>query len=145
FAIPRGDLMKKIVLSALCALAVCATGPAMAEYPDRPITVVTGYNSGGVGSAITRLFTDHLSKRLGQPIIVQDKPGASGSIGVRTVLTAAPDGYTFFSGGLNMHPLIYKNGLDLGKELEAVTMIAAVPLAFLTSTAYPLENVEDVA
>ena len=80
---------------ATAGVALFAAGSAMAQaYPNKPITIVVAYPAGGDTDAMARLYAEKLSTRLGQPVVVDNRPGASGTIGASYVSKAQPDGYT---------------------------------------------------
>src|SRR5689334_10809665 len=87
---------RQAIAAALALGVACATGPARAEssYPSKPITLVVAYPAGGDTDALARLFAEKLSARVGQPVVVDNRPGASGIIGSAYVSKAQPDGYT---------------------------------------------------
>lgn len=85
---------KKVLVA---GLALAFSGAALADYPDKPITVVVNYPAGGALDLATRAVTANLSVQLGQPVIVENKPGASGLIGAENVARQKPDGYTFLA------------------------------------------------
>ena len=109
------------------AALLLAAGAASAQYPDKPIRLVVPFAPGGVTDTSGRVVADALSKRLGQPIIVENKAGASGNIGTQQVATSAPDGYTLvlgFDGTLVINPHVFANfPLDVTKDLEPVGKI----------------------
>lgn len=86
--------------------AAAAAGPlvivrragAQEAWPSRPVTLVSPYNPGGTNDVVARLAADHLTKALGQPFVVANRPGAGGIIGVKSVIASKPDGYTLLSG-----------------------------------------------
>ena len=83
------------MVGAFVAGTLCTAAPAFAQtWPTRPITIITPYAAGGPNDAVARLLSDHLSKALGQPVIVDNKAGAGGVIGSMQVMRAQPDGYT---------------------------------------------------
>src|SRR5690349_20168052 len=84
---------------ALLLAASAVPGWASAQtYPDRPITLVNAYAEGGAGDAMARLIAEKLTTALGQPVNVENRPGASGATGAQAVARAAPDGYTLLVG-----------------------------------------------
>lgn len=137
--------MKTVLRAVLLSLSLAAAGSVGAQtFPDKPIKIITGFGPGGMGNIVTHLFAENLGRKLGQPVIVEDRPGASNSIGARAVMTAPADGYTLHMGGFNAHPALFKNGIDFSKELEPVGLAAAVPLALVTSSAHPLKTLPEI-
>src|SRR5262245_48226217 len=83
----------------LVAAAGFSTGAAMAQWkPDKPITIIVPWAAGGSTDQVTRITAAEIEKALGQKVVVVNQPGASGSIGTRNALQAAPDGYTWTAG-----------------------------------------------
>ena len=116
---------------ALAALSTAAGAAAQGAYPNRPITIVVGFSAGGTTDIIARLLSDELRKGLGQPIIIENKPGAGGNIGADAVAKAKPDGYTLLMGSvgpLAINASLYKHmPYDNLKDLAPVTLVAHVP------------------
>src|SRR5829696_5069884 len=95
-------------------LVVLPVHPAQAQsaYPNRPITIVVGFSAGGSTDIVARLIGEELRKSLGQSVVVENKPGAGGSIGAELVAKAKPDGYTLLLGSvgpLAINPTLYRN------------------------------------
>lgn len=126
-------------------------GPAMAQdaYPSRPITIVVTNPAGGVVDVFARPFSAALSKRLGQPIVVDYRPGANGNIGATYVARTQPaDGYTLLFGGIstmtiNRH-LYRSQDLNPLKELQPLTMAFQSPNALITAPKSPYRTQADV-
>ena len=98
-----------VVALALCAV-VAQPAFAQAPYPNKPIRLVVPFTPGGVTDTSGRVIAEQLSKRLGQQVIVDNRPGASGNIGTQQVATAVPDGYTLvlgFDGTLVINPHVF--------------------------------------
>jgi tripartite-type tricarboxylate transporter receptor subunit TctC len=89
----------RATFAALAALALTA-GPAAAQYPNKPITAIVPFAAGGPTDVVTRLVTEHMSRTLGQQIVVENIGGAGGTIGMTRAATAAPDGYTIAVGNM---------------------------------------------
>jgi tripartite-type tricarboxylate transporter receptor subunit TctC len=117
------------------ALAIRIVGAGAQDYPTRPITLVVPYAAGGGNDAMARIVADHMSRRLGQQIVVENRGGAGGTVATRAVARAAPDGYTLVIGGtgtLAINPTLYTNvGYDPRKDFAAVGLIATSALVIL--------------
>jgi tripartite-type tricarboxylate transporter receptor subunit TctC len=118
------------------AALVLATAPAQAQdYPTRSITLVVPYAAGGGNDAMARIVAEHMSKTLGQQIVIENRGGAGGTIATRAVAKAAPDGYTLVLGGtgtLAVNPTLYSNvGYDPRKDFAPVGLIATSALVLL--------------
>lgn len=90
----RGLLVVAVILAFAATLS-----PAAAAWPDRPVRVVVPYAPGGPVDLVSRLIADRLSARFGQTFVIENKPGANGAIGVQTVMSSPPDGYTLLMHG----------------------------------------------
>ena len=119
---------------ALClAASWLAAAPAQAQadnWPAKPIRIVVGFPAGSFTDTIARAVSDQLSKQLGQPVIVDNKPGANGAIGVGEVARSAPDGYTLLvtnSSSITINPQIYKKISYQTKDFAPVTMLLDAP------------------
>lgn len=123
-------------------------GVAAAEtYPTRPITFVVPYSAGGGTDIMARLIAEGLHKEWGQPVVVENRPGAGGNIGANRVAHSAADGYTVLvtAGALAIAPALYKHlGYDPLKDFVPVTQIATVPLLVVTSSDSPLNSIADL-
>src|SRR5260221_13925331 len=84
------------VIVALLGLLVATPPAAAQDWPTKPVKIVVPFGPGSTPDVVARLIADHLQKKLGQPFIIDNKPGASGNIGTDAVAKAAPDGTTFF-------------------------------------------------
>jgi tripartite-type tricarboxylate transporter receptor subunit TctC len=121
---------------------------AQARYPERPITLIVPYAPGGGNDVIARAVTEPMSKLLGQPIVIEHRGGAGGSVGTRQVAKAAADGYTLGLGGtgtLAIDPTLYPNvGYDPRKDFAPVGLIATSPLIVLVNQSVPARNVQEL-
>ncbi len=124
--------MKRIILSCLLGLLV-APGLtwAQAGWPSKPVRFVVPYPPGGPLDAVARLLADKLREPLGQPVVVENKPGAGGNIGADFVAKAAPDGHTLVMGAVATHainPALFpKLPYDPVRDFAPVTLVASVP------------------
>src|SRR5512132_1562601 len=109
--IPTEEDMNSWLRKALVAAIACAAIAAQAQtYPTKPIRVIVTFAPGGSSDTIARLISPRLSERLGQPIVIENRPGGGGSIGVDVVAKSAPDGYTLVvgaQGGLALNTIFY--------------------------------------
>src|SRR5258706_11182565 len=120
------------LLSILTLLSAVTSGAAaQTGYPSKPVRLVVPMAAGGNGDIITRLVGQDLTAALGQPIIIDNKPGAGGNIGADSVAKSAPDGYTLVLGAVGTHAinasLYRKMPYDIQRDFAPVTMIASVP------------------
>ncbi|MCW0209663.1 MAG: tripartite tricarboxylate transporter substrate binding protein, partial [Achromobacter sp.] len=143
--------MKFPLLSGLVVLAMCAQGvvaaPASA-YPEKPITVVVPFAAGSPTDAVARVLSDSLSKRLGQPLIVQNRPGATGMIGSEYVARSQPDGYTLLFGTNTTqvaNKYFFKNvSYDGLKDFAPVAIVGGVPHALVVNPSVPVNSVAEL-
>lgn len=115
------SIRRSLALSALAA-AACVAVPAGAQpaaYPSKPVTIVVAYPAGGDSDALARLIGEKLSPRLGQPVLIDNRPGASGVIGSAYVSRATPDGHTLLlaPNTLSIAPLVLKSGAAPGYDV----------------------------
>ena len=132
----------------LGAVASLLSGYALAQaYPNRPIRLVVGYATGGGTDIIGRMAAQYLSMRLGQSVLVENKPGAGGNIATEAVAKAAPDGYTLLLAvnNVTINPYIYKKmDVDVARELRGVGIIANSPIVLVANLNAPLKNLDEL-
>jgi len=140
-------VFKKILSAALCACALHA-GPALAAYPDKPVTIVVPFPGGQTGDIIARTIGEQLAKKLGQPFIVENRPGAGGTLGTGYAARANPDGYTLLltsTGPFAIAPSLYsKLAYQPLQDFEAVADIAATPQILATYEASGIKSIKDL-
>jgi tripartite-type tricarboxylate transporter receptor subunit TctC len=139
--------MSRLILAVLLGLT-CALGAASAQpYPSRPIKLVVPFPPGGPVDVMGRLVAQELSQRLGT-VVVDNRPGAGGTIGSRSAAAAPPDGYTLLFGSsttLAASPALYKNlGYDPVRSFAPVAMISSVPFALVVAPALPVRTVAEL-
>jgi len=122
---------------------------AQGDYPNRPIRIIAPYAAGGGQDITARLLADPLRLLLGQPVVVENRAGASGMIGAQAVATAAPDGYTFLLGGagetaVNQHLYKEKMSYDPQRDLRPVTLVVKVPNILMASMDAPFKTVAEL-
>jgi tripartite-type tricarboxylate transporter receptor subunit TctC len=131
---------------ALCALFAATPGSAQ-TYPIRTIRVIVPFPAGGVTDVGARLIGQKLSELLGQPVVIENRPGASGTLGVDAATKSSPDGYTILIATgdfITVPSLMPKTSYDPYKDLIPVTRIATVPLLLLTHPASGIGTVKEL-
>ena len=129
------------------SLLLPAVARAQPAWPDRPVRIVIPFGAGGPIDSIGRLLAEHLKDRLGQPFVIDNRPGAGGSIGIRAVIQSPPDGATFLltSASLASVPALYPSqGLDPRSAMTPVSLVADVPTAMVVRTEGPFRSVQEV-
>ena len=129
------------IFSVACAFA-------QAAYPDKPIHLIVPYPPGGPADTMGRAFGSKLSVALGQPVIVENRPGAGGGVGSAAVAKSAPDGYTLLVGSAGTHainPAVYANlPYDPLKDFAPVTQLATSGLVLVVTPKLPAKNVKEL-
>jgi len=139
--------MKRLHGIAACVLMVAAVAAAAQTYPTRPVKIMVGANAGGGTDIIARMLGDKFQAAMGQPFIVENKPGASNTIAADATAKAAPDGYTLLvatNTGQAIAPHLIKLGFDTNKDLVPVALIVVVPNVLVVSPSVPAGNVRDL-
>jgi tripartite-type tricarboxylate transporter receptor subunit TctC len=120
---------------------------AAENYPARPIRVVVPTGAGGITDILARMVGQQLGERLGQQVVIDNRPGASGILGTQLVATATPDGYTLLM-VYPAHPvnpsLVAKLPYDTVKDFVPITMVSAVSLLLVVNAALPVKSVQDL-
>jgi len=122
-------------------------GDAMAAYPEKPIRVVVPYPPGGGTDVIARIVQDRLRQELGQPLVIENRGGAAGSIGTELVAKADPDGYTvlFTLNSHTINPAIYsKLPFDTARDFEPVATVASLPQILVAHPDFPAKTVKEL-
>jgi tripartite-type tricarboxylate transporter receptor subunit TctC len=143
--------MKNILFRCVAAITLAASSLAASGnslYPDRPITLVVAYPAGGSTDLVARKWGGELSKRLKQPVIVENVGGAGGLIGARRVAKSPADGYTLLLGAVNevvLSPLTNKNSPYKTSDFRAVGILGASPVVLLSNKSKGYRSIADVA
>lgn len=141
-------LLLNLALLASAALSTAGyAADAPAAYPVKPVRIIVPFSPGGGVDVIGRTVAQQLGSRLKQQFIVENRPGASGNIGIRAAMASAPDGYTLllFATVAGMFPLIYSNlGYDPFTDIAPISAIARQPLALFATNSFPAHSVADV-
>ncbi|MBS0450906.1 MAG: tripartite tricarboxylate transporter substrate binding protein [Proteobacteria bacterium] len=140
--------MKHIrTLIALTPLACAAACQAQAAFPSRPITMVVAAPAGGATDAVGRSLADEMSKKLGQPVVIDNKPGASSMLGTSTVARAQPDGYTILltlsASIMNAQFMYTKMAYDVKRDLAFVSQIASASMVMAVNKDVPARNMKE--
>ena len=135
-----------VVTAALGMVAAVTAGAARAEWPDRPITIIVHFAPGGANDLLGRLIANELSPVLGQGVVVENRPGANGNIGLTAAARATPDGYTLVvaSGVVLVNPSISKTAYDPLKDFAPVAYLGASPNMLLTKPGSGIDTVADL-
>ena len=137
--------MKKLV-AALAALVVPALVAAQ-DYPSKPVHMLVAFPPGGPTDIIARLLSEQLARQLGQPVVVENKVGASGNIATQEVAKSAPDGYTtlIHSSAYAVNPTLFGNaGYDPAKDLTAVAVVAQQANIILVNSSFPAKTLAEL-
>lgn len=135
-----------VLAAAMAAVMVTAPGTAGAVYPDKPIKVVVPYSPGGSTDAVGRTVARVAEKYLGQPFVIENKPGAGGMIGLNAVVEAEPDGYTIgiTNSGLVTQSLYGSNKHDYPTALEALGQVGEIPFVFAVNSKSKFKDLKDL-
>ena len=143
---------RRTALQLTLAIAVTAAAtafvPALAQgFPSRPVTLVVPFPPGGGTDTGGRILAEQLSRRWGQPVVIDNKGGAAGQIGAELVAKAKPDGYTLLLGNIGtqaINPSLYpRMAYDPDKAFAPISLLAELPLAMMVNPAVPANNVAE--
>ncbi|MGE0350556.1 Bug family tripartite tricarboxylate transporter substrate binding protein [Hydrogenophaga sp.] len=138
--------IQKCVLTLVAALGLCGWAHAQ-DYPAKPVKVVMPFPAGGGFDIVARIVAKGLSEQTGQPFVVENRPGAGGTIGADVVARSAPDGYTLgflTSGPLANNKLLYKNmPYDADKAFAPIVLVGEIPLVFVAHPGVPVKNLTE--
>jgi tripartite-type tricarboxylate transporter receptor subunit TctC len=137
----------RLIVATWAAVGIAAL-PAQEAWPSRAVTMIVPFPPGGSTDVIGRVVGEGLRPVLGQPVVIDNRGGAGGSIGTAAIAKAAPDGYTIGMGTastLAINPVVYSNlTYDVTKDLAAITNIAAVPNVMTVHPALPAKSVAEL-
>lgn len=128
------------------ALLAFASASGAQQYPVKPIRFVLGFPPGTILDAVARPVGNEMEKQLGQPIVIDFKPGANGTIGAKSVVEAAPDGYTLYYGNvITIHPLLTaNNSVDAARDLASVSRFVSTPFSIIASAKLPATSLSEL-
>ena len=142
-------MQRRTAAFALTAASLLLAAPATwaQSFPSKPITFVVPYAAGGTTDLVARLVGEHMGKSLGQPVVIENKPGAGGNIGMDFVAKAKADGYTMGFGAIStnaLNPHIYKSmGFDPRKDFSAIGMLGYSTIVFEVRKDFPANTVKE--
>jgi tripartite-type tricarboxylate transporter receptor subunit TctC len=138
-------LLRRVIAASLLVLLAA---PALADdYPNRAIHWIVPFSPGGATDIVARLVGNKLSEAWGQPVIVENRTGASGIVGANAIAVAAPDGYTIGGISLNftIYPVLYENvPFDVFKNFSPITLVAKIPSVLVVYPELPIHSVQDL-
>ncbi len=149
-SVPQNVSRRRALASLAVAAAITlAAGVAQAQsWPTKPIKLIVPWPAGGGVDTSARLIAEPLSQRLGQPIVIENKPGAAGNIGTALAANEKPDGYTLLQASLSpnaVNPHLYKNlGFDPVNDFEFVARVYTVPSFLVVPSASPAKTAQDL-
>jgi tripartite-type tricarboxylate transporter receptor subunit TctC len=134
-------------LLASTSLGVATLAQAQTAYPNKPIKFVVPYSAGGLPDTVARIFAQRLTDRLGQSVVVDNKPGANGVVAAQVLASSPKDGYTFLvtDGSMfSINPTIYKNlGYDYKRDFMPVSLAARAPLYLAVHPKVPVNTLQE--
>ena len=138
----------RLVLACAATLVAAVFGPAQAQgWPDKPIKLIISFAPGGVHDTLARVLQPRLTEALGQPIVIENRPGAGGNIAAEAVAKSAPDGYTFLvaSEAIATNEFLYRGlAYDPYKDLAPVAKLADYPMALIANPSVPANNMKEL-
>lgn len=131
--------------TAMAVAAVMGAGAAFAEWPDKPVRMFVAYGAGGGTDRLARLVAEPLSKELGQPVVIENRPGAGGTIGADAAAKATPDGYSMYmmANGHTVAAAMYaKLPYDPVKDYQGISGVASLPLVVIARPDFPADDLK---
>jgi tripartite-type tricarboxylate transporter receptor subunit TctC len=140
---------RRVLVACLCALGAAALpAAAQSDFPSRPVRIIVPFGPGGAADSLPRLVGQKLSDMWGQPVVVENRTGAAGNIGMEMGAKAAPDGYTLTSapvGNLAINPHLYsKLSFDVLKDFTPITLVASVQNVLVLNPAVPANDLKEL-
>ena len=139
--------MRKTLFAAAAALVLAGNGAQAQTWPARPITMIVPFAAGGPTDIVARIVGEHMSRTLGQQIVVENVAGAGGTTGITRAKQASPDGYTIAMGHMGTHgaaPALYPNlRYDPAKDFEPIGMAAGTPILIVTKKDFPANTLKE--
>ena len=141
--------MRRGISAFLIGLALlCGSGPARAEYPSRPVTLIVAFTPGGPSDLLARILGKKLEQLLGQPFVIENRPGAGGNVAAEAVAHAAADGYTLLMGNnsiLATNASLYKKiGYDAARDFAPISLIGSQANILVVNPALPVHSLAEL-
>ncbi|MEO7726663.1 MAG: tripartite tricarboxylate transporter substrate-binding protein, partial [Burkholderiales bacterium] len=133
--------------AALCAALFIAAGPAVAQaFPERPVRIVVNVTAGGGVDSTARVIAQHFNSVYKQPVVVENRTGAGGSIGIELVAKATPDGYTLLvcSSGIITNAAFRPQGYDPIRDFQPVSILTSAPYIVVATPSLPAKSIADL-
>ncbi|CAB3696807.1 MULTISPECIES: Bug family tripartite tricarboxylate transporter substrate binding protein [Achromobacter] len=144
----KGILHRALLAAALAGAAIVPGQAAAAGFPDHPIRWLVPFSAGGGSDIATRIVAKHVGDALGQPVVVENRPGAATIVAAQETARAAPDGYTLLTAGMStlaLNPWLYqKLPYDPGKDLTPVSTLVSLPIVLVVSPDTQMHTLADV-
>jgi tripartite-type tricarboxylate transporter receptor subunit TctC len=144
------SLNRRLTCALLIGSAAVALQPAMAQtaaFPNKPIRIIVPYPAGGATDVATRLLAPRLQEELKQTIVIENRPGASGNLGMNALMQSAPDGHTLamsLTGMLSINPATYKQAGFTSADVVPVAQVSLAPLMLVVPAESPFKTVQDL-
>lgn len=141
--------MKKFAVAMTAAAALFASAASAQNYPTRPVTVIVPFAAGGPTDVVARIVGEHMSKTLGQQLVVENVAGAGGTTGITREPQSQPDGYTIMMGHMGTHgaaPALYPRiKYDPTKDFEPIGLAAGTPILLVAKKNFPAKDLKEFA
>ena len=141
-------LNRRTLIALALAGAVVLPAAAQEKYPARPVTIIVPQAAGGANDTIARVIAQKLTEQMGQPFVIDNRPGAGGNVGTVAAAKARPDGYTLMltaDSSMVINPSLYKNtGFDPLKDFEPVGPVATAGYVLVANNDFPAQNVSEL-
>jgi tripartite-type tricarboxylate transporter receptor subunit TctC len=148
-ALASSTTRRAFVLGAAAAALLARKAVAQAGFPARALRIVIGFPPGGGIDILARLMAPRMSERLGQPVVVENRPGANGLIATQGVAQSEPDGHTILfgtTGNLAVNPVIYagRAGLDIERDFAPLSLVASLPFVLVVNPSVPAKSLKEL-
>jgi tripartite-type tricarboxylate transporter receptor subunit TctC len=148
-ALASSTTRRAFVLGAAAAPLLARKAVAQAGFPSRALRIVIGFPPGGGIDILARLMAPRMSERLGQPVVVENRPGANGLIATQGAAQSEPDGHTVLfgtTGNLAVNPVIYagRPGLDIERDFAPLSLVASLPFVLVVNPSVPAKSLKEL-